>query len=140
MRRRWCGAELVAGGHGKREANPVRTRRANREGANRKPAASLNFSELRRRRHHPTSSDRNKAPSGCVGTPGSGGASKEKAPLAMDDETDLQAQIARCRRIASLMIDEGLRCALEDLAVEYEARLAKRGKPFMLRGNRRGGD
>ena len=53
----------------------------------------------------------------------------------MDDETDLQAQIARCRRIASLMTDGELRCALEELAVEYEARLEARGKPFMLRGN-----
>jgi len=55
----------------------------------------------------------------------------------MDDETDLQAQIARCRRIASLMTDGELRCALEDLATEYEARLAKRAKPFMLGRNRR---
>ena len=49
-----------------------------------------------------------------------------------DDVEDLQSQIQRCRRIASMMTDEEVRQALEALAVEYESRLPKRGVGFML--------
>ena len=49
-----------------------------------------------------------------------------------DDVEDLQSQIQRCRRIASMMTDEEVRQALEALAVEYESRLPKRDAGFML--------
>jgi hypothetical protein len=54
----------------------------------------------------------------------------------MDQDTtdDLWAQIDRCRRIASMMTDDEIRHALEELAREYEEELfqcARRG--FMLR-------
>jgi hypothetical protein len=54
----------------------------------------------------------------------------------MDQETteDLWTQIERCRRIASMMTDDEIRHALEQLAREYEAELppCDRGG-FMLR-------
>ena len=49
-----------------------------------------------------------------------------------NDIEDLQTQIQRCRRIASMMTDEEVRQALEALAVEYESRLPRRGAGFML--------
>ena len=49
-----------------------------------------------------------------------------------DSFEDLQSQIQRCRRIASMLTDEEVRQALEALAVEYESRLPKRGAGFML--------
>ena len=49
-----------------------------------------------------------------------------------DDFEDLQSQIQRCRRIASMLTDEEVRQALEALAVEYESRLPTRGAGFML--------
>jgi hypothetical protein len=56
----------------------------------------------------------------------------------MVDEDDLEEQIERCRRLASMLTDEQMRRSLEDLAVQYEARLkhnCKRrsdGAGFML--------
>jgi len=53
---------------------------------------------------------------------------------------DLEQQIIRCRRIASMMTDEEIRESLEALAAEYESRLPKRGEAFMLQpraGDRR---
>lgn len=51
----------------------------------------------------------------------------------MDDQTTLEDQIKRCRRIASYLTDPELRHSLEQLAEEYEARLPKQPAPFMLR-------
>jgi hypothetical protein len=44
-------------------------------------------------------------------------------------------QIKRCRRIASYLTDPELRHSLEELAEEYEARLPKKHRGFMLRGS-----
>ena len=53
--------------------------------------------------------------------------------VTMDDEDlNIRQQIARCRRIASMMTDEDIRESLEALAAEYESRLPKRGQGFML--------
>jgi hypothetical protein len=49
-----------------------------------------------------------------------------------EDTMDLEQQIIRCRRIASMMTDEEIRESLEALAAEYESRLPKRGEGFML--------
>lgn len=52
------------------------------------------------------------------------------------DETnysDLAEQIERCRRLASMIVDDELRHSLEDLADEYEAQLPPRPVSFMLR-------
>jgi hypothetical protein len=57
----------------------------------------------------------------------------------MEDECiELVEQIERCRRLASLLSDEQMRCALEDLAADYEAELKRRsqGEGFMLRKKR----
>lgn len=52
----------------------------------------------------------------------------------MDEEqARLREQIERCRRLASLIVEDDLRHSLEDLAEEYEERLASRRKRFMLR-------
>lgn len=53
------------------------------------------------------------------------------ATVTMED-VDLQDQIERCRRIASMMTDEEIRQSLQELAAEYESRLPKRGQGFML--------
>lgn len=50
-----------------------------------------------------------------------------------DDHSDLRAQIERCRRLASVIVDDDLRHSLEDLAREYEDKLPERGEEFMLR-------
>ena len=51
----------------------------------------------------------------------------------MNDSTnDLHYKIERCRRIASMMTDDEVRLALQQLAEEYEARLPRRGAGFML--------
>jgi hypothetical protein len=42
----------------------------------------------------------------------------------------LEQQIERCRRLASMMIDDNMRHSLEQLADEYEAQLPKNS--FML--------
>jgi hypothetical protein len=50
---------------------------------------------------------------------------------------DLEDQIERCRRLASLLTDDQMRHALKELAERYEAQLALRrrnGENFMLRG------
>jgi cob(I)alamin adenosyltransferase len=49
------------------------------------------------------------------------------------EHDEIERQIERCRRLASMMVDDEARHALEKLAEEYEARLPKR-HPFMLRG------
>jgi hypothetical protein len=57
----------------------------------------------------------------------------------MEDECiELVEQIERCRRLASLLSDEQMRSALEDLASDYEAELKRRsqGEGFMLRKKR----
>jgi hypothetical protein len=49
----------------------------------------------------------------------------------MDSETyELERQIERCRRLASIMTDDDVRHSLEQLAREYEA---QRPQGFMLR-------
>jgi hypothetical protein len=50
------------------------------------------------------------------------------------DQEQIEQQIERCRRLASILTDEEMRQSLHKLAREYEARLkGKGGKPFMLR-------
>ena len=48
------------------------------------------------------------------------------------DQDQLERQIERCRRLASVMTDDEVRNSLERLAAEYEARLAHRPGSFML--------
>ena len=54
-----------------------------------------------------------------------------------DQQIDLEDQIERCRRLASLLTDEEMRSALQELADDYEAELKRkrraRGDGFMLR-------
>jgi hypothetical protein len=54
-----------------------------------------------------------------------------------DEQIDLEEQIARCRRLASLLTDDEMRSALLHLADDYEAELRRRrrsgGGGFMLR-------
>ena len=56
-----------------------------------------------------------------------------------DERIDLQEQIERCRRLASLLTDEEMRNALQELADDYEAELKRKrrrrngGASFMLR-------
>jgi hypothetical protein len=58
----------------------------------------------------------------------------------MQDEKRIKEQVERCRRIARQVVDDDLRHALEDLAVEYEARLPEGGlENFMLSGPDSGG-
>lgn len=45
---------------------------------------------------------------------------------------ELEEQINRCRRIASIMTDDDVRHSLEQLANEYEAQLPKNRRSFML--------
>jgi hypothetical protein len=56
------------------------------------------------------------------------------------EEQEIKEQIERCRRIAEQMVDDEMRHALEDLAVEYEARLSEGGlENFMMPGRDSGG-
>jgi hypothetical protein len=48
------------------------------------------------------------------------------------DVDQIERQIERCRRLASMMVDDAARHALEQLAEEYEARLPRRRDSFML--------
>ena len=54
-----------------------------------------------------------------------------------DEQIDLEEQIERCRRLASLLTDDEMRSALQHLADDYEAELKRkrRGRRggFMLR-------
>jgi predicted site-specific integrase-resolvase len=54
-------------------------------------------------------------------------------PAAMNQE-ELEEQIDRCRRIASIMTDDDVRHSLEQLANEYEALLTPSRRSFMLSG------
>jgi hypothetical protein len=45
---------------------------------------------------------------------------------------ELEQKIERCRRLASCMTDDEVRDALEKLAGEYEAKLPRQRRPFML--------
>jgi hypothetical protein len=47
------------------------------------------------------------------------------------DQDEIGRQVERCRRLASMMVDDEARHALEQLAKEYESRLPKR-RAFML--------
>lgn len=49
------------------------------------------------------------------------------------EQDQLERQIERCRRIASMITDEEVRLSLERLAKEYEARLTHKPGSFMLR-------
>lgn len=51
---------------------------------------------------------------------------------------ELIEQIERCKRLATVLTDEQMRNALEDLAADYEAQLKLRreGGGFMLRERR----
>lgn len=55
----------------------------------------------------------------------------------MNEHIDIEEQIERCRRLRSLLTDEQMRDALEELAETYEARLklpdSGGGEGFMLR-------
>lgn len=48
------------------------------------------------------------------------------------DNDQIERQIERCRRLASMMVDDDARHALEELAEEYEAKLPRRHDSFML--------
>jgi hypothetical protein len=48
------------------------------------------------------------------------------------DQDQIERQIERCRRLASVMVDDDARHALEKLAEEYEAKLPRRRDSFML--------
>ena len=48
------------------------------------------------------------------------------------DVDQIERQIERCRRLASMMVDDDARRALESLAEEYEAKLPRRRRSFML--------
>jgi len=48
------------------------------------------------------------------------------------DVDQIERQIERCRRLASMMVDDDARRALESLAEEYEAKLPQRRRSFML--------
>lgn len=48
------------------------------------------------------------------------------------DQEQIERQVERCRRLASMMVDDEARHALEQLADEYEARLPKKRRTFML--------
>ena len=48
------------------------------------------------------------------------------------DQIGIERQIERCRRIASMMVDDNARHALEELAEEYEAKLPRKRDSFML--------
>jgi hypothetical protein len=54
-----------------------------------------------------------------------------------DEQIDLEEQIERCRRLASLLTDDQMRRALQDLADDYEAELKRKRRDreggFMLR-------
>ena len=51
-----------------------------------------------------------------------------------DERIELIEQIERCRRLARFLSDDQMRCALEDLAEDYESRLRGYGvEPFLLR-------
>jgi hypothetical protein len=45
---------------------------------------------------------------------------------------EIERQVERCRRLASMTVDDDARHALEQLADEYEARLPKKRHAFML--------
>jgi len=53
----------------------------------------------------------------------------------MTDE-QMEEQIERCRRIASVMTDDDIRHSLEQLAEEYEAQLPRKRRSFMLSDER----
>jgi hypothetical protein len=56
------------------------------------------------------------------------------------EEQEIKEQIERCRRIAEQMVDDEMRHALEDLAVEYESKLPESGvENFMLKAGDSGG-
>ena len=48
------------------------------------------------------------------------------------EQDQIEQQIERCRRLASMMVDDDARHALEQLAEEYEAKLPKKRNGFML--------
>jgi hypothetical protein len=48
------------------------------------------------------------------------------------DADQIARQIERCRRLASAVVDDDARHALEQLAEEYEAKLPRRRGSFML--------
>jgi hypothetical protein len=48
------------------------------------------------------------------------------------EQDEIEQQIARCHRLASLTIDDEARHALELLAEEYEAMLPSKTGSFML--------
>ena len=51
-------------------------------------------------------------------------------------QIDLVEQIERCRRLASLLTDEQMRDALQDLAQDYEAELKRKANEgFMFRNS-----
>jgi hypothetical protein len=50
------------------------------------------------------------------------------------NQEELEAQIDRCRRIASTMTNDEVRHSLEQLANEYEAQLPHSRRSFMLSG------
>jgi hypothetical protein len=55
----------------------------------------------------------------------------------MTDHLTIEDQMKRCRRIAGYLTDPELRQSLEALAEEYESRLPKRSRSFMLRDSDR---
>ena len=54
------------------------------------------------------------------------------------NSNEIEQQIERCRRLASMMTDADLRQSLEELADEYEAQRSEGTGSFMLRRESRG--
>ena len=48
------------------------------------------------------------------------------------EQEDIERQIERCRRLASMMTDDEVRHSLEQMASEYEEHLAQPSAGFML--------
>ena len=63
---------------------------------------------------------------------------KTAVAMDIDEYLTLEEKAARCRRIAAMMTDDEIRHSLEELALEYEARLKLRNAGFMLQGSERG--
>ena len=50
-------------------------------------------------------------------------------------DNEIEQQIERCRRLASMITDADVRQSLEELAAEYEAQRPSRPSSFMLGRN-----
>jgi hypothetical protein len=55
-----------------------------------------------------------------------------RATVTVDENYQIRQQVDRCRRLASMTVDDEMRRTLEQLADEYESMLPKRPDSFML--------